>query len=69
MLLTNAIILMALAVTHVTSAAIADTKELVAFRGDRLSVMPKGPRVAEGAPHVDCEYSGVVPGVWYTGVS
>lgn len=62
MLLTNAN-------TQDTSAAIADTTKLTAFRGDRLSVMPEGLLNAAEAPHGDCEYSGIVPGVWFTGVS
>ncbi|TID27312.1 hypothetical protein E2P81_ATG00072 [Venturia nashicola] len=67
MLLTNLIALMALVVTQLTSAAIADTTELTITRGDRLSVMPKGFLSAADAPHGDCEYSGIIPGVWYTG--
>lgn len=69
MLLTNAIALMALIVTQVTSAAIADTTELSIIRGDRLSLMATGPLTAADAPHGDCEYSGIIPGVWYEGVS
>ncbi|RDI79549.1 hypothetical protein Vi05172_g10504 [Venturia inaequalis] len=67
MLLANIIALMALAVTQVNSAAIVDATKLSLIRGDRLSAMPKGSLTAATAPHGDCEYSGVIPGLYYTG--
>lgn len=69
MLLANIIALMALAVTQVNSAALVVTTKLSVIRGDRLSTMPKGPLTAGTAPHGDCEYSGIIPGLYYTGVS
>jgi hypothetical protein len=61
----------------VTQAALIDAPELSPIRGDRLSVMPAGNITstdtfsldARKVKHVDCEYSGVIPGVWFSGVS
>ncbi|QDS67463.1 hypothetical protein FKW77_000782 [Venturia effusa] len=58
---------MALAFILIASVVLADEKELPPIRGDRLSVLPKDTLIAADGLHGDCEYSGIVPGVWYTG--
>lgn len=73
MLINPLALLLALAVTNV---ALIDTTELSLIRGDRLSVMAIENATVDLATltvadsdHGDCEFSGVVPGVWFTGVS
>lgn len=60
----------------VTQAAVIDAPELTSILDDRLSITPVGCITpadtlnlnARSADHFDCEYSGIVPGVWVTGV-
>jgi hypothetical protein len=54
-----------------TQAAIIDAPELAPIRGDRLSIMPAGSNALDtrATDHHDCEYSGIIPGVIFSGVS
>jgi hypothetical protein len=54
-----------------TQAAAIDAPELAPIRGDRLSTMPAGSNALDtrATDHHGCEYSGILPGVVFSGVS